>query len=497
MRKLFEKIVILQNRFLRPCLNRLRQGREARKKQVVMRSLQVNNMKEKAPWWLNHKPIITVDYSNKDAEAGDAKFLSIGRSQWSSEDFSAKIFRHTGNRWSPQSEEMPLWRVLDIATLLVAVINNKQSNLNEFVQDPESVDELRDYIRENMEILVPKMQELTNMLGGGHYLEQSKDLPNIFSFATSELSQDAMFAWIIQWANPNYREKDKSLFDTAQSFVKLLLGSNDFKIKSIEVGRQWQNIDIWSEINDNTFLIIEDKTNTSIHDDQLDRYKEIVQKEYKGKRENLQFVYIKTGNEPLSTLKEIEGKGYRTISRLNIINCLKQYTGNNFLLLNYIEHLESIEKETQSFRNLPVSQWGWYAWQGFYKELELKLDISSWDYVANPAGGFLGAWWYFTPIPQGNMYLQFEEEKLCFKIYYEGKRERSEVRNEQHDKLLKVAKLTNHSEISKPKRFGAGQYMTIAVVDPDYLFGKKEVDIDKVVEKLKEYQKLIEECCKK
>ena len=32
-------------------------------------------MGKKAPWWLTHKPIITVDYANKDAEAGDAKIL--------------------------------------------------------------------------------------------------------------------------------------------------------------------------------------------------------------------------------------------------------------------------------------------------------------------------------------------------------------------------------------------------------------------------------------
>lgn len=32
------------------------------------------------PKHLSHSPIIGVDYSNNDANAGDAKFLSIGRS---------------------------------------------------------------------------------------------------------------------------------------------------------------------------------------------------------------------------------------------------------------------------------------------------------------------------------------------------------------------------------------------------------------------------------
>ena len=57
--------------------------------------------KEKiAPWWLSHKPIISVDYEENDAYAGDAKFLSLGHASWNEEDYSAKIWRHSGDRWS-------------------------------------------------------------------------------------------------------------------------------------------------------------------------------------------------------------------------------------------------------------------------------------------------------------------------------------------------------------------------------------------------------------
>ena len=454
-------------------------------------------MNKNAPEWLKHNPVITVDYEKKDAEAGDAKFLSLGRSTWNPEDFSAKVWRKSDSgRWSRQSEELPLWRVLDLATLLVAVINNKKSNLDEFVQNSENIEGLRDYISDNMEILSPKVQELSNLLNSSQQEKLAKNNPNIFSYATSELSQDAMFAWLMQWSAPSNKDNDKQLNDIANDFVKMLIGDKQYSVNTIEVGRQWQNIDLWAEINDDTFLIIEDKTNTSIHDEQLERYKSIVEKEYKGKRNKLFFVYIKTGNEPLSVLKEIESKGYRTVSRLDIINCLNQYQGNNTLLLNYLEHLKKIEEETQSFLKLPVNRWGWYAWQGFYKELEKWLNLDSWDYVANRAGGFLGAWWHFTHIPDGEMYLQFEEKKLCFKIHYQGNRDRSEVRWEQHNKLMAIANAKNHSEIVKPSRFGAGKYMTIAVVDPDYLFGIEQVDFNSLISKLYDYQQLIDICCK-
>ena len=454
-------------------------------------------MGNKAPWWLSHKPIITVSYENKDAEAGDAKFLSVGHSTWNSEDYSAKVWRWSdGNeRWSRQSEELPLWRVLDLATLLVAIINGKQSNLEEFVQDPDSIEGLKDYLQENMEIYGQKVAELKRILETTNVVEKRNHAPNIFNFATSELSQDAMFAWLIQWADNKYREIDAQVHSLAQNFIRLLVGNN-IEIQSVEVGRQWKNIDIWVEINNDTFLIIEDKTNTSIHDNQLERYKSIVQEEYNGKRTNLYYAYVKTGNEPLNVLKDVESKGYHTISRNEIIRCLDTYKGNNTLLHNYIQHLIGIEKETQSFKKFPVSKWGWYAWQGFYKALEKKLELKSWDYVANPSGGFLGAWWHFRPIVDGEMYLQFEEKKLCFKIYYDGNRDRSEVRWEQYNKLMNLAKQQEFNEIQKPVRFGAGQYMTIAVVDPDYLFGQGIIDMEELVNKLKCYQSLIDVCCK-
>ena len=111
-----------------------------------------------APHWLSHKPVISVDYEEQDGNAGDAKFLSIGRSTWNKEDFSAKVWRQNDSGYySRQSEELPLWRVLDLATLIAAAINGRKSNLDEIVQDKEFEPALRDYLAENMEILAPRL----------------------------------------------------------------------------------------------------------------------------------------------------------------------------------------------------------------------------------------------------------------------------------------------------------------------------------------------------
>jgi hypothetical protein len=79
----------------------------------------------KIPVELRHKPVIvSEDYDlidGRNANNTDAKGLSLGLAQWNDRgnlDISAKIWRHTGEKWSRQSEEMPLHRVLDLAILI-------------------------------------------------------------------------------------------------------------------------------------------------------------------------------------------------------------------------------------------------------------------------------------------------------------------------------------------------------------------------------------------
>lgn len=80
----------------------------------------------KIPSSLKHKPVfVCEDYENIDgryAYQSDAKGLSLGLAQWNERgnvDISAKVWRHTGERWSRQSEELPLHRILDLAIMVV------------------------------------------------------------------------------------------------------------------------------------------------------------------------------------------------------------------------------------------------------------------------------------------------------------------------------------------------------------------------------------------
>lgn len=77
------------------------------------------------PTTLKHKPVIAVNnyeqVDGRQAYKSDTKGLSVGLAQWNDRgkiDISAKVWRYTGEKWSRQSEEMPLHRVLDLALLI-------------------------------------------------------------------------------------------------------------------------------------------------------------------------------------------------------------------------------------------------------------------------------------------------------------------------------------------------------------------------------------------
>lgn len=82
----------------------------------------------KIPTTLKHKPVfVSEEYDKVDGRTAydsDAKGLSLGLAQWNDRgqvDISAKVWRYTGEKWSRQSEELPLHRVLDLAIFLCRV----------------------------------------------------------------------------------------------------------------------------------------------------------------------------------------------------------------------------------------------------------------------------------------------------------------------------------------------------------------------------------------
>jgi hypothetical protein len=100
----------------------------------------------KIPTTLKHKPVIVSEnYENVDGRYihhSDAKGLSLGLAQWNDRgkvDISAKVWRYTGEKWSRQSEELPIHRVLDLAILVSrSMLHFREAYRYEGLYDPEN-----------------------------------------------------------------------------------------------------------------------------------------------------------------------------------------------------------------------------------------------------------------------------------------------------------------------------------------------------------------------
>ena len=171
-----------------------------------------------------------------------------------------------------------------------------------------------------------------------------KNRPNLFDYATSELSQDAFLTWLILWADEDFQEIDSSLNACAVSFVQALLEKdNSFAIENIETGRQWNDIDIWALVNNKYFIVIEDKKGTKEHSNQLNRYSEIARDHYKNSDIEIKLVYFKM--EEQGKYRNIEDAGFSVFQRSKMLSILENYinstekTKQNDIVFDYFNNL--------------------------------------------------------------------------------------------------------------------------------------------------------------
>lgn len=97
-------------------------------------------MPKNAPTHLKHKPIYEIaDYDRMDGayrNDSDVYALSVGKAQWDDSEFvpTVKVWRKKGNRWSRQSEETTFTRALDMAMLVIQVLDNNYYK-NDFINE--------------------------------------------------------------------------------------------------------------------------------------------------------------------------------------------------------------------------------------------------------------------------------------------------------------------------------------------------------------------------
>lgn len=334
--------------------------------------------------------------------------------------------------------------------------------------------------------------------------------PNIFSFATSELSQDAFLAWLCSWAKPELIANDAALNSCAQSFIKMFFdkcGKTCPDIKTIRIQKQYDGIDVLCIVNEQYYIIIEDKTNTKEHSNQLERYASAIRDKERVEEDNILKIYLKTSDQ--SNYHNIREQGYEPVKREDILSILKDCKSNNQILLDYRERLEWIDAEFKQYKSINKDSelWGSFiTWMDFYQDIQARLlkdgllpaslhDSKDslgnhWHIVNNPSGGFVAFFCggFDLQDEQGSngiIYMQLEHGKLAFKAGWAPRNKREQFLKIHHA-LLEQSPISceecGELKIIKPARMRlSGESATVAIIEGGYMQFKEDgsLDIDK------------------
>jgi len=325
--------------------------------------------------------------------------------------------------------------------------------------------------------------------------------PSLFKIATKELSQDAFFTWLLQWADQKNATSNASLHKMAVEFTKFLIGQQqeitDLTISIVEAERQRKNIDIWAEVNSAYLIIIEDKTNSGEHTDQLSRYMEIAKEEYKQSSFKHVFIYLKTGNEDIRTLKEIKKKGYAVVDRKAILNIFSSFKVDSEIFNEFNNYLIHIEDQTNAFIDFNRLKNNRRAAEGFYLRLqEILPEWTGWKYVSNPTGGFLGFFYHYNGTEDYTLYIQIENNlrgdiKVVVKI---------DEWDQKTGTLYKIlGGLQPYSkkyglDLTKPDRYKAGGTSTVAILKNAFKVAESgQLDIENFMVNIGNLEKVMNE----
>ena len=120
---------------------------------------------------------------------------------------------------------------------------------------------------------------------------------NIFNYATSELSQDAFICYLASFAIKG-NDNNKELYKCALEFVNYMLPENE-KMQYGEyldfnepILKQYKCIDVLIHAKGYS-IIVEDKTYTNTHGNQISRYEECLIKDDKVSQEKIRKIYYK------------------------------------------------------------------------------------------------------------------------------------------------------------------------------------------------------------
>lgn len=333
---------------------------------------------------------------------------------------------------------------------------------------------------------------------------------NLFYYATSELSQDAFICYLVAHLIKECRNDNEQIYNCAVEFINKVLKTKGIEFNEdmeVEIKKQYNKIDVLIILSDKKhekkyYVIIEDKTFTDTHNDQINRYKSgLIKSEKLDNDEDIICVFYKI-IEQSEDEKDVDIE----FKRNDILEILNKYKNNNNsqIFLDYIEYLEDIDTKVNSYKTLDISEWFSESYRGFFKDLKenfLKEEDSKWGFVNNVKGGFMFFCYSIFKKNDGHyigidkdfydeIYLQIEDNELAVK--YKITKDIAEY-NRYKDNKGYIEKLKNNRDIIYKKvlenlnekwkksfnktSFRKGRYMTVAKIEYD-MSNYKEIFTD-------------------
>lgn len=180
-------------------------------------------------------------------------------------------------------------------------------------------------------------------------------MANIFDFATKELTQDAFLCWSFQWIN----EENLQMKNYGLSLLNSFLAKHNIEIVSdvleVEVKRQYKKIDVLIRVkykdNKRVSIIIEDKTCSTEHSNQLKRYKEIILNEEKIEPVG---IYYKTDYIYDYEEKVVDESGYKIFTKDDMIQVMLNHRDlvDSEIFHSYLDYLIKLQEKEDSIKEL-------------------------------------------------------------------------------------------------------------------------------------------------
>ena len=342
--------------------------------------------------------------------------------------------------------------------------------------------------------------------------------PNLFDFATKELSLDAVVAWLINWADDCYSGENDSegLHELGRTFVGALLKKHGARLPDridTTVLMQDQRIDVLARLGTEHVLVIEDKTEGDWDGEQLHRYyRQVVvgQTELGPVAEECVYpIFLKTGNQSRETDRCIEAdaeglhRPFMVFGRRDLLDVLRSYDGAHSTVADFHAYHDEWERDTSSFTQWHErrrAKWSRNSWRGFFRFLDEHLRSdggwSDWGHVSNQRGGFTGFWWQFVELDTGGeIYLQLEvvennpeQQKLCFKVGSVEKARQYDEKWNWHRRIVDAG----GGKVVKPDVMRIGDTMTVGHWKGGWLeFTDGVIDLDRTLKNLGEAESIL------